>query len=224
MQWLLGFWHGKAWENWMGVWWKAGSTGKQRKGWLFWVWRKRSHQAELHWRCLVGRCPTVLFFVVSYLCTNEICQKEQQATGASPLLFAFPLPLPRLPSIKKMLGPCCASASPGVMGQPPTSKNKSGTWNVKVRKNRDRGMHPYFIGFFNSFPSIPWHILCLNMLCCKRKARSWSGSRHKWDLHVLWQLNRGLMGRHRRYMDYWCLSLYGKIVRRRTAFTGYILT
>lgn len=144
MQWLLGFWHGKAWENWMGAWWKAGSTGKQRKGWLFWVWRKRLHQAELHWRCLVGRCPTVFFFVVSYLCTNEICQKEQQAMSASPLLFAFPLRLPRLPSTKKMLGPCCASGSPGVMGQPPTSKNKSGTWNVKVRKNWDRNASMFY--------------------------------------------------------------------------------
>lgn len=67
-----------------------------------------------------GQARTVAFFVPAHSCTNEICQKEQQAMGASLLLSS-----PHLASTKKMQGPHCAAGSPGVTAQLPTSKNKS---------------------------------------------------------------------------------------------------
>lgn len=37
-----------AWENWIGVWWRAGSSGKQSKGWLFSFRSKGLQRANCH--------------------------------------------------------------------------------------------------------------------------------------------------------------------------------
>lgn len=51
MQWLLGLWHANAWENWVKVWWRERSSGKQRKGCLFSLSRKGLNQTELSQAC-----------------------------------------------------------------------------------------------------------------------------------------------------------------------------
>ena len=149
----------------MWVWWWAGWWGKQRKDWLFSLWRKGLNQAERPQTCQGAQCSAAPQSPFSFRLTRAQMKSDRKSSKSwAFLLFSPPLTSLPLASTNNKLGPHYVPDSLEATAQSPTGKNKSAPTTIEW-ESTEIGEYTHILsynnGFFNSFPSIAWHIFCL---------------------------------------------------------------